>query len=370
MTAPVEEGVDVADEVAAVDKPMVYFDEKLDRYVYRASALMSCQNALLLARNGVTGHLPPKKMQERYDEGHAQEGLILGKLDADFGFLCYAHQQEVELTVGTGALIRGHIDALSTAESIYVDRLDMEPYEKELDRPDWVCVVDAKALAPSGFASWTSQGFEAFIYYLWQQATYLYAGDWDAVVMAVKDKVTGRVYVDLFTKAWIKKRLPKATLLQRVMWIESQAKKGILFDDVCSPTMYPCPYYDMHPAKENADKPDKPEADMDKAELRRLSERVVELDAKKKAIEADVETAKTDIANHIGNKAMAAQQLGTCSTSAYFSGGSSVMWKEITEALGEKGVDAVKKRFTRKTSSSKLTVKVTPIDVDAKSKSE
>lgn len=349
------------DEVAAVDKPMVYWDEEAQRFVYRASALMSCQNALLMARSGVQGVAPPEDLQKRFDEGHRQEPVVLAQLEDDFGFKCYAHQQELELNVGTGAMIRGHIDALSDLDGVSVTSWDGEERTAEMGGGDinritgLIAVVDAKAFAPSTFKTWEKKRFESplGLHYLWQQATYDYAGEFDAVVMACKDKVSGELRVDVFTTEWIKRRLPKATLMQRVLWVESQAKKGVLFDEVCSPKMFPCPYFPHHPGEEL------PEGDkiIVDTQLKTLTDALVPLDLALKQLKTDVEEQQTKIREHVGNKKFTPIKFRDATVSSYFSSSTGADWTAIAAATNL-SVDDAKKAFSKTTTSSKLTISV------------
>lgn len=361
MSAKTEDATMTVDE--AVNKPMVYWDDHEGvegKYIYRASALMSCQNALLLARLGVDGHAPPKKMQERYDEGHEQEALILRKLDKDFGFKCYGHQQTMELAAGRTALIRGHIDAMSLMDMARVTSVNgtecvVGTLVKDFIGEGKIAIIDGKALAPSTFDIWVSKGFEGFLYYLWQQAVYLYAGDWDAIVMAVKQKVTGEVRVDLFTRKWFEERLPKATLLQRVLWVESKSKDPeFLFKLPCSPAMYPCPYYDQHPGATEV----RAESDVDRVELRRVVDMRQTLKATMESAKAEIELIDGDLRSMFANKPTEKPvKLDDWTVSTYYSGSAVTHWSEIAKALNM-SVDEVKKQFTGTQKSTKLSVKV------------
>lgn len=347
------------DGVAAVDKPSVY--EEDGRWVYRASSLLNCNNALLAARLGLTGAQPPDDMQARYDEGHRQEPVILGQLESDYGFKVYGHQQEVEIKVGS-ALIRGHVDALAELTGVRVTSFDgREDFRGELGASLFdgkLAVVDAKALAPAGFDLWAQHKFEKYLYYLWQQAVYLYGLDWDAIVMAVKNKVTGELRADLFSRRWYEERLPKSTLLGRVLWVEREARKGpaALFENQCSPKQFPCPFYKLHPDSAKA-----PVAKVDdETDIAKIEESAKEHDRLKAVIkqaETDLAAVDKTVTGLFGNKvATVRSEWATIST--YYSGGSATDWDAIAN-LADMPVDVVKERFTKKTKSTKLSIRVT-----------
>lgn len=345
-----------------VNKPMVYEDADTGRIVYRASSLLSCQNALLIARTGVDGVAPPEKLQKRFDEGHEQEALILGKLDKDHGFNCYGQQQEVEIPVGPGALIRGHVDALSALDDAIVHTIDEVPVGQNRTVGNMLGegllgVIDGKALAPAGYATWRSKFFEAYLYYLWQQGVYLYGLGFDAVIMAVKDKVTGDISVDLFTMDWYKRRLPKATIFQRVMTVEKWAKDpDALFKTPCSPKMWPCPFFQLHPASERAEKPDDAKGDME--HLANLADELHKAKTLAVIAKGDIEDLEGQITKFVSNK-KTTTRLTDYTVSTSFGSTSKTLWKDIAAALEITEAEA-KDRYTTKTTNKKLSIKVTP----------
>jgi hypothetical protein len=343
-------------EVKAVDKPSVFMEN--GKAVYRASALGNCQNALLLARLGYSGSLPPEKMQARYDEGHAQESIIGAKLEKDFGFHLYGEQSTMEVDCGSSALVRGHVDWLvgDSFEATWVAadqgfshaiRRTSAGAMYHVDPPGPV-VVDAKALAVSSFDSWMKYRWDAFPYYLWQQSVYAHAIGAAGVVMAIKNKNTSEYLVEYFP---IEELMPMSDIIRRVLHIEAMVANGVMpFTEPCTPKMYPCPYFMFHSADEKKEAPAELQKLIDerqrvKAEMGALDGRVIAIDQKILQLCKEPGTYGTE----------------GFTTTLYRSGSSKTDWDLIAACLGTGTAREAKEQFVTKTQADKLSVRVTAI---------
>lgn len=141
-----------ADERSGDNRPSVYFDYEYDRWVYRASALGSCDRELVAHRRGMVGEDPPEFMLRKYQEGHDWEAELMARFAEDQGREVTGEQMKLEVNIGTTAMVRGSIDG----------KTDIE-------------VVDAKFLGPDLFNKILAKGIMAMPHYAWQQSAYFHA---------------------------------------------------------------------------------------------------------------------------------------------------------------------------------------------------
>lgn len=218
------------------DRPPVYFDPDVDRWVYRASSLGRCDRELVLWRQGQEGFLTPDWMQTRFDEGHEFERRILDTyLSKGEGRELRDHQTQVAIAVGKHAMVRGSIDGWDSTSNT---------------------VVDAKFLGPDLFKK-LQAGIRAFPSYAWQQAVYAHGMGAEQVclAMALKDvegdgderKVVG--IADYF-ELWVDlDELPSVPEIKaRVMRLEKMAA-GTDLPACPDPTPFPCPFHHFHDDK-------------------------------------------------------------------------------------------------------------------------
>jgi len=218
------------------NRPSVYHDPDIDRWVYRASALGSCDRQLVALRRGMEPAPTPDWLQVRFDEGHDWEARILDRFTDDTGIKLTLQQSVCELNVGKGAVVRGATDGLG------------------FDDQGNHVVVDAKFCGEDLYRKLISKGIYGFDHYLWQQSAYAHANDADRICLALglKDivgegddrKVVGikemhYLWVnvaDLMTAGQIK---------ARVLRIENLSK-GDGWPDCPTPHQYPCPFDWLH----------------------------------------------------------------------------------------------------------------------------
>lgn len=213
------------------DRPACYWDPEIDRWVYRASALGSCERELVAHRRGMSGSPTPDWLQTRFDEGHDWEDRILERFMEDQRVALRGQQARGTILVGSNVAVRGSIDA-------------------ETDD----AVVDAKFLGPDLYRKLIKEGIKGFPHYEWQQAVYAHAMEKQRVCLAMGLKdiegegdervVTGIAEMHYL---WVDvKDLPTLGQIKaRVMRLEKLAEADGM--PACPvPFQYPCPFDYLH----------------------------------------------------------------------------------------------------------------------------
>lgn len=213
------------------DRPSVYFDPDIERWVYRASALGSCDRELVAHRRGMSGSPTPDWLQVRFDEGHDWETRILERFMDDTGLVVRGQQASGTLLIGDGLAVRGSIDA-------------------ETDD----AVVDAKFLGPDLYRKLIREGIEGFPHYRWQQAVYAHAMEKQRICLAMGLKeIEGEredrkvVGIAEMHYLWVDVAdLPTVGQIKaRVLKLEKLAA-GEGLPDCPVPFQYPCPFDYLH----------------------------------------------------------------------------------------------------------------------------
>lgn len=328
---------------------------------YRASSLYSCHNALLMHRLGYQGKQPPEWMQQKYEDGHTWEPIILEKLESAFDFKLSHQQEEIEFAVGSSAKVRGHIDARGYGNEwgqVKVTHINGEKTvggDLYIDIPDdKFLVVDAKALSKGSFEKWARGMWREFPYYLWQQVIYVIALDAYGLVMAVKNKDSGELRVDYFTRDHLTDQVSRVDIVKKVLAVEADAKIGPqqIFAKPCT-KMFPCPFFNYHPAEDK-------EAEVD------ATPKMVELVTQRQRYKVAMDNFKTMLDN-IDEEIKAEANNAPCvcpvpgyRVELYHHKYSVIDWDLLAINLGIPVEDA-KEQLTKLLESDKLTVKVTPI---------
>lgn len=254
------------------DRPSVYFDPDIERWVYRASALGSCDRELVAHRRGMVGSPTPDWLQVRYDEGHDWEARILTRFSEDTGLALRGYQAQGALLVGRNVAVRGSIDA-------------------ETDD----AVVDAKFLGPDLYRKLVKGGIEAFPHYRWQQAVYAHAMEKSRVCLAMGLKeIEGEgddrqvVGIAEMHYLWVDVAdLPTVGQIKaRVMKLEKLAA-GDEWPVCPVPFQYPCAFDYLHDEVDNTVEVEDPEMVTDLAIAARMYDRAKDLEAEVKELKAE-----------------------------------------------------------------------------------
>lgn len=221
------------------DRPNVYMEDD-GTVIYRASAMGNCIRSLVASRMGIEPMPHPDWLLEKFDQGNLNEPIILKMLE-NKGWFIYPDgengQMEVEIPVGTGVKIRGHLDGVGFLN-----------VETATTPGDWGPikvdhVVEAKAFGMDSYDRYMKQGIHAFPYYVDQATIYMTAMGMPMVfVVGVKDAdgVVDRIGITRFIETPGNIGRIKA----KVAKVEALAKKGEL--PPCDYQQYPCQYYLLH----------------------------------------------------------------------------------------------------------------------------
>lgn len=259
--------------------------------IYRASSLGYSLEALVAPHLGFETVEPPEFMAKAFAEGHRIEPLAIQKL-WDLGWTVRERQKElnavgdyqieVELEVIPGvAKIVGHLDAL-------LEQLG-----------ETTSVIEIKMMADQSWKSFKKHGWNApglVQKYKWQASAYMLATGL-AHVMVAWNKDTEELHIveqlePFYTISDIAQKLGKA---------EAFITAGLV-PDGCED--FPCPYYYLHPPKEQVEKVEEPE-------LENLLNSWLTWDKAEKLAKGEKDAIRRDILALAGDRA-AAKVKGDC----------------------------------------------------------
>lgn len=237
------------------NRPNIYWDEEVEKWVYRASALGNCLSSLIRLRSGLTPAAAPDWMQKKWAEGNIHEPYIIDQLRQKGWTIDHTSKDDGgqlawELEVGSDCIVRCHPDGLGTGHSVNLIG------DKR--------VVEVKALSP-GYYETVRRVMPSF--YSWQLAV--------EIVCAVRedpecrgavygygvkndagDKVD-RVEVQLVNAPPFEEWEIKA----RVLGINRVAEEGPPWPE-CEYKQYPCGFYADPGCKGGERKSDKPSSNL------------------------------------------------------------------------------------------------------------
>lgn len=268
-------------------RPAVYWDEKVSKWVYRASDLGSCIRALTAARSGFPPSPLPKSSNLHliFEEGHLHEEAVVAGLVAS-GRIIVDRQRTVELLIpDTNALIRGHLDAVGDAGII----------NKPVEYP-----VEVKAMGKDTWAEWNNwyeSGNWAAIWAKYPRYSYQYSVYWfglDAIIgdYLVKNRNDGRIIHMEMTEAPVSLE----DIIHRVQMVEEYAENDYL-PDCPAKRDYPCAYWQL----EVKDEPRLIDAGVNDERLSELAGKYVAARAKKDAVEVELAEIKEAIVAIMGD---------------------------------------------------------------------
>lgn len=139
------------------NRPIVYFDDAVKKWIYRASSVGRPLRCLVSARQEYTAMDAPKYLQQ-YAEAGVRSEIIVKAMLRNQGYRISGEQDTIEIPVGETALIRGHMDATHCVDP------------EGVDRP-----LEVKSMGQRVWEDWWKDGFAGFQEYAAQFTTYLYA---------------------------------------------------------------------------------------------------------------------------------------------------------------------------------------------------
>lgn len=252
------------------DKPMVWVDDDGVSH-YRASALGGCTTAMIIVRSGFTPMAPPKKMQDRYNEGHLHEPDIVRRANTEFGLEVFAkdprtdQQWEVNVPVSDTVVITGHTDGKCLG--LMFDEADYWETDRGREMgalfdydggpvvsPGEFRVFEAKTMSHAAFTRWAAmtwaERWAAYPGYAKQMTCYvrgmsaLDGTTYDKWVYAVKNKESGEILIE----CGYGEPYPWPMIVAQVMSVEAHVRNGLPIPEACHPnTQWPCPVFYVGP---------------------------------------------------------------------------------------------------------------------------
>lgn len=244
------------------NRPNVYWDDEVKRWVYRASSLGNCSLALIYDRMGFAQSEPPDMMKKAWAQGNLHELPIIQKFREEYGFtvvddLSLAQygtlnqergQIECEIPIGRN-VVRCHPDGV--VQCYKTTEHTRRQYGLEIgDR----FVLEVKAFAASTYAKWKAEGWAGFPYYEWQFATEMISTGLPGVFcIGVKEELDDGTTEISFIDVQFYTEPPKGKIdiVKRVMEIErganaAEAGDGLPNDGLCEYAQFPCGHFQRH----------------------------------------------------------------------------------------------------------------------------
>lgn len=203
---------------------------------YRASSLGGCTRDLVAARLGIHPAPAPKKLEGWWEEGRVSENLIVDYLES-IGKTVRHQQMRVELPVGDGLMVVGHIDGITDLDDVAS------------------AVLEGKALGKTFLEQYEYGGFKAMgtlgRVYAWQISCYMLALGMPALY-AVRSKVTGATT----TKEIHTPPVGLAQIVQKVAEVEKYARAEEYPECDGGCTAWSSRYWGVHETEEVPDRPE------------------------------------------------------------------------------------------------------------------
>lgn len=229
------------------DRPPVYAEG--DLVVYRASALGQCSAALLEYRRAENEPMPhPQWLLDRFEAGNRNEPVILEKLyDPAMGRPWRSMggaQLEVELPVGQGIVVRGHLDDIAMRVGALNDTVTTQVGEHR--------IIEAKKFGPAYWEKWQTQGLKGFPEYEFQLSIYMHSTGMKALFVIglsepdpeYPDDRAKDIVRNIVVHEVDEPPVSMGKIKLKVARIEAQYATGDRFDE-CDVRMYPCPWYHL-----------------------------------------------------------------------------------------------------------------------------
>ena len=252
--------------------------------VYRASSLGYSLEALVAPHLGFEPVNPPEFMQNAYDEGNRLEPIVLDFM-REREWDISSEQEEVNLEVIPGvAMVQGHVDGLGWHPTLLSKKY----------------VIEIKTMAHKSFLDFANNGWNSksplITKYKWQASAYMLATGLPHVMIAW-DKEKDVEWTVVTTEPFFTIADIAAKLAQAEEFIE----KGQV-PDGCQD--FPCPYYYLHPPKDEV-------AKVEDGELEFLLREWLVCDRLEKQYKAEKDEKRAKILAMTGD-ALAAKVKGAC----------------------------------------------------------
>lgn len=264
------------------NRPVRYVEDD-GTIVYRASGLGMCDRIYAALEQGYEPASHPAWFQQVLDEGTAMEDPIRQKFMEEYGEVVEGDQQEVELQIMDGIVIRGHIDGKIGGKSADEDAL-------------W----EGKKVRPSGWEAFKRKGVEWHKNYPMQVSVYMHALKVERLFF------TGGLYdpekqeiLETHTHAYHQPPVNMLGIRKRIAKLEGLIDSGKHVMDIACPSTpdYPCPFYFLH--DDDAGEPkERPGDDVIAplvTELARLQDEKAALDKGSRALDKSIKAYKEGV---------------------------------------------------------------------------
>lgn len=220
----------------ADDRPDVYVEDS-GLIVYRASSVGMCVRALVVSGRGqhdeAIGKDRSDMLERTADEGNLHEGAVRQKLVKE-GWEVISTQEQVDIPVIKGIVIRGHTDGLMELAG-----------DQHL--------LEVKSMSTKRFARWQKEGFEGFIKYAYQISSYMQAYPEHDVLYVVKRREDGLEDRQIISAG--QAPISWKGIRKKILTAEAHRRKRTSFPacDVPPSEMYWCPFWYLHDEKIDED---------------------------------------------------------------------------------------------------------------------
>lgn len=285
------------------NRPSVYYDESVEKWVYRFSSLGSCIQALVAERSGEIPTFTnyPAWLLERFEEGRSAEDTLInifqGRTEAPGGGVStwtpewggwrilplddpkslagvgeyvvgveYG-QWNCEIPVGDEVVIRGKLDGLGKLYALPVELGEKYHWQAGLTK----CVVEVKFFGSDYWAKFKKEGIDGFPYYATQVSLQMAAtGLPCAFLLGLKgepdaEKGDGKPTVKDVAVTWFTQPpIELSALKAKVARVES-----LIYENEypkCDYKMWPCKFLHLHSEEERQEV-----LELDDVELEELS---------------------------------------------------------------------------------------------------
>lgn len=252
------------------DRPSVQHDDETGDWFIRASALGGCTRALIAAGRGLEGEPTPDWMQEKFDEGHANEPIIAAMaLDRTGGVRIVAepgkqHPVELGFNLHEGIPPLPSIIVSGTLDDLVMEDRDIvrwthpdHGYEYKALGPSYCDKIRAAIRGTDNPDEWAARVLAVLpANYAWQLSAYMHGaaqvyGKMLAVKLFVGVKNDEGVVIEVM-EPFVFHEPPHslAEIEARVRAVVGLAADlGAEFPK-CDVNQYPCPFYLLHDDEE------------------------------------------------------------------------------------------------------------------------
>lgn len=271
------------------DRPIVYWDDTDNRYVFRASALGQPECRMIHAIRDAARSAPPEDLAKRWADGKRLESTVIDRLrDLGWDIIDGEAQTRLSMNIGSRARIDGHIDGVAVPKSNTVKT--------------GAHVLEVKCLAPSSYEQAQRAGTASLPWgYAEQMAFYMLAMDRPGYWVAGRKNDDGEEtgIDELHFEEVVEPPVSKAALVKKILGVIKRAEDPTYDPADDCPGEYGCPYWKLHPTEDTTEEAASGE------EAARIDELAAEWEARDEQIKYETEklkAVKDELMELLGNR--------------------------------------------------------------------